>query len=185
MRKPKIHADEELLQVYRKHEIALAPKILQALLLLFVVLYFGFAYGVIFSSLLAGYLFAVFTACILAYIAHLYTLWTLNLYFLTTKRLVHIVHVNIFKKTEIEAPLARILNVSFSTTSMLSHLFNYGNVNIQIVGLAEPLILKKIPKPEEVKDFIWKTHLQYAGEQKLTYTQPEITAIDNNLPYAP
>src|SRR3546814_4664852 len=66
-----------------------------------------------------------------------------------SKRLVHILHTGLFKKTVVETPLDRILNVSFRTTGILSTLFNYGDVLVEVVGLDHSLILKAIPGPSK------------------------------------
>src|SRR5258708_32662109 len=90
-----------------------------------------------------------------------------------------------FKKYVGETALDRVLNVSFSTTGFISTLFHYGDVHVQVVGIEHPLVLKSVPNPGDVKDFIWKLHHNYGGDQKITYTQPEIAPAGQEIPYAP
>lgn len=180
-----IHEDENLLQVYRKHELTLVPKIFQIFFLTFIPWYFGLKYNFVFSSKAHTQLYMIWTLVIAIYAAHTFVIWTVNVYMITSKRLLHIAHTGLFKKLVTETPLDRVLNVSFRTTGILSTLFRYGDVLIQIVGLDHPLVLKDVPNPSQVKDFIWKIHLEYGGEQKITYTQPEIAPLNKHIPYAP
>ncbi len=180
-----IHDDENLLQIYRKHELTLVPKILQVFMLIFIPWFFGLKYNFIFSSKGHTNIFLFWTLLIGIYAAHTFLIWTINVYMVTSKRLLHIAHTGLFKKLVSETPLDRILNVSFRTTGILSTLFRYGDVMVQIVGLDHPLLLKDVPNPAQVKDFLWKTHLEYGGDQKITYTQPEIAPAGKHIPYAP
>ncbi len=64
-------------------------------------------------------------------------------------------------------------------------MFGYGDVFVQVVGLDHPLVLKNVPQPSDVKDFIWQIHLSYGGDQKITFTKPEIAPVEKYIPYAP
>jgi hypothetical protein len=181
----KIHDDENLLQIYRKHEITLVPKVLQIFVLIFIPWFFGLKYNFVFASQAHVKIFLAWTILVAFYALHAFMLWAINVYMLTTKRLLHIQHTGFFKKFVTETPLDRILNVSFSTSGFFSTIFHYGDVHVQIVGLEHPIVLNSVPNPSDVKDFIWKLHHTYGGDQKITYTQPEIVSVDKEIPYAP
>lgn len=180
-----LHHDENLLQLYRKHEITLLPKILEIFILLFVPWYLGLKYDFIFSSPTHAKIFLIWTILVAVFALYVFLVWAINAYIVTSKRLLHISHSGLFKKVVHETPLDRILNVSFRTTGIISTLFRYGDVMVQVVGLDEPLVLEKVPNPSTVKDFIWSMHLEYGGEQKITYTKPEIAPVEKEVPYAP
>lgn len=180
-----IHDDENLLQVYRKHELTLVPKIFQVFILIFIPWFLGLKYDFIFSSKTHTQIFLFWTILVAIYTAHIFLVWSINVYMVTTKRLLHIAHTGLFKKMVSETPLDRILNVSFRTTGLFSTIFRYGDVLVQVVGLDHPLVLTNVPSPSHVKDFIWKMHLEYGGDQKITYTQPEIAPLSAHIPYAP
>lgn len=185
MFKHNLHENEKLLQVYRKHEMTLVPKILQIFVLIFIPWYLGLKYDFIFSSRGHANIFLIWTLLVALYAIQAFLIWTVNVYLVTDKRLLHIEHDTIFKKSVVETPLDRILNVSFRTTGFFSTLFHFGDVTVQVVGLDQPLILKSVPNPAQVKDFLWKMHIEFSGEQKVTYTQPEIAPVDRKIPYAP
>jgi hypothetical protein len=180
-----IHEDENLLNTYRKHELTLVPKIFQVFILIFIPWFFGLKYDFVFSAGWHTNLFLLWTILVGFFAVHTFLVWTINVYLVTTKRLLHIAHTGLFKKMVTETPLDRILNVSFRTTGIFSTLFRYGDVLVQIVGLDHPLVLKDVPNPVQVKDSIWRMHLEYGGDQKITYTQPEIARADAHIPYAP
>lgn len=181
----KLHPDEQLLELYRKHEITLLPKVFEVFVLLFVPWYLGLKYDFIFSTSWHAQVFLIWNLILAVFAAHFFLVWNYNVYIISSKRLIHIAHKSIFKKNVNETPLDRILNVSFRTTGLFSTIFGYGDVLVQVVGLDQPLILEKVPNPSEVKDFLWQKHLEYGGEQKITYTQPEIAPTDKYIPYAP
>jgi len=185
MFKHQLHDDETLLQVYRKHEITLVPKVLQIFVLIFVPWYIGLKYDFIFSSRSHQIIFLIWTLLVAVFALNVFLLWSINVYIVTSKRLLHIRHTGLFKKMVNETPLDRILNVSFSTKGIFSTLFNYGDVFVQIVGLEHSLILQDVPQPLKVKDFIWEIHHTYGGDQKITYTSPEIAPVDKHIVYAP
>ena len=185
MFKHQLHDNETLLQVYRRHEITLVPKTLEFFVLLFVPWYLGLRYQFIFSSSAHMELFLFWTILVALFAVQTFVIWTINVYLVTSKRLLHVEHRNLFKKSVIETPLDRILNVSFRTTGFFSTLFHYGDVAVQVVGLDQPIVLRQVPAPSKVKDYLWQIHIEYSGEQKITYTQPEIAHPDQKIPYAP
>jgi hypothetical protein len=85
-------------------------------------------------------------------------IWFRNCYVLTNLRLILFAHEGLFKRTVIETPLERVLNVSYKTTGVMSAIFGYGDVEVQVVGLVEPIILKHIPDPAGIKDYLWQMH---------------------------
>jgi len=180
-----LHENEKLLQIYRRHETTLVPKVLQIFALTFIPWYLGLRYQFVFSTPGHQRLFLLWTLLVGVYAIHTFMIWTINVYIVTDKRLLHIEHDTIFKKTVLETPLDRILNVSFRTTGFFSTLFHFGDVLVQVVGLDQPLIMQNVPSPAHVKDFLWKMHSEFSGEQKVTYTQPEIAPVDQDIPYAP
>ena len=172
-----IHDDEQLLQAYRKHEITLVPKVLEIFILIFIPWFLGLKYQFVFSSRAHTDIFLVWTLLVAFFAAHTFLVWTINVYLVTSKRLLHIAHSGLFKKTVTETPLDRILNVGFRTTGILSTVFRYGDVLVQIVGLDHPLVLKDVPNPSAVKDFIWKLHLENGGPDNLIYNKPQVAKV--------
>lgn len=85
-------------------------------------------------------------------------IWYRNSYVITNQRLIIFDHEGLLKHAVIETPLERVLNVSYRTTGVLSALFDFGDVEVQVVGVVEPVILRHIPNPAEIKDYLWELH---------------------------
>lgn len=178
MPKHGLHENEKELCVYRKHEITLLPRLFEIFVVLFVPWFFGLKYDFAFSSPTWTKVYFVFSGVVLVYLLRYLLLWRMNIYLFTDKRLLYIYHPRIFKKIVTETPLDRILNVSFRTKGIISTIFHFGDVLVQVVGLDQPLVFKDIPEPEQVKDFIWKLHLEF-GTKEIVYV-PHAPVTEKN-----
>jgi hypothetical protein len=175
--------NEEVLEIYRSHEITLAWPVFKTFFLLFMPWFFAIEYGV------AGEyesIFVIYTAIVCLYLAWKFVIWYLNVYIITTSRLIEIQRSGVFSKEVLETPLERILNVSFRTTGFVSTLFGYGDVLVQVVGLEQPIDIEDVPTPHAVKDFLWAMHEEHGGlAMQPTHTTPEIAPVGAAIPYAP
>jgi hypothetical protein len=169
-----LHENEQELQTYRRHELTLAPVVLQVFALIFIPWYFGIEYNFVFSAPLHTDLFFLGTLAVAAYTLQRFVIWYLDYYVVTSERLLHIQHINAFNRTVTETSLDRILNVSYKTTGFFSTLFHYGDVHVQAVGMDQPFLVESVSEPEKVKDFIWAEHLKHGGGTHITYTKPAI-----------
>jgi hypothetical protein len=176
-----LHPGEQLLYTYHESEIVLAKPVLIIFLALYVPWFFALKY-----DLAAQYrsLLFLWTVVIFLYAAREYIMWSLNRYIITTQRLIRLHHYGVFKKIVIETPLERILNVSYKTTGIRSAVFRYGDVEVQVVGLMEPIILKNIKHPQHIKDYLWQMHQQRAKEQPADgYTNEHIARLQEEAGY--
>lgn len=85
--------------------------------------------------------------------------YNLNAFLITSERLIVIVHKGFLKKEVFETPLERILNISFSIAGVAQSLGGFGNVQVHILGMGQPLVLKNVSRPAKLKDELWKIHL--------------------------
>lgn len=124
---------------------------------------------------------SVWTAILALYLLREYKLWTFQKYIITTKRLIKVHHDALFKKVVVETPLERILNVSFKTTGLFSVIGRFGDVEVQVVGLMEPIVLKNITRPAKIKEYLWRAHEQAVNakgfdpthlQEHIGYTKP-------------
>jgi hypothetical protein len=151
--------DEKVIAIYRQSEVVLFKPVLFIFVLIYVPWYFLLQNG-----LAADYdrLILFWTILVLLYGVNRYFLWLLNIYLITDKRIIKVNYKNVFNKQVLESPLDRILNISFSVRGFWAALFNFGNLEVQVAGLAEPMVLKKVSQPAKVKDFLWKTHAAHS-----------------------
>ncbi len=147
--------DEHLKNVYRQSKLFLFKGFVIPFASLFVPTYFLWKY-----ELLSQFRTIVLLAAIVIGVWFLRNsiIWFRNCYVLTNQRLIVFSHDGLFKRTVIETPLERVLNVSYKTTGVMSAIFGYGDVEVQVVGLVEPIILKHISNPAGIKDYLWEMH---------------------------
>jgi hypothetical protein len=174
-----LHSGEHLKEIYHQTEIVLSKTVLIVLAALYIPWFLALKY-----DLFVQYrrLLLFWTLVVLVYAIREYMIWTFNKYIITSERLVVLSHVGLFKRVVIETPLERILNISYKTTGFWSSLFRYGDVEVQVVGLIEPLILRNIKQPREIKDYLWQLHQQQASQHS-QYNNEEIAHIQEKAGY--
>jgi hypothetical protein len=86
------------------------------------------------------------------------SIYNLNVFLITSERLIVVFHEGFLKKEVYETPHERILNISYNITGPTQSLGGYGNVDVHIIGLAQPLVLKNVAKPAQLKDDLWRIH---------------------------
>lgn len=147
--------------MYRQTEFVLVKTVLWVFLLIYGPWFFLIKYEL--DSRYRVLLF-FWTLAILIYAVGKYLLWLVNVYVLTDKRLISFEYKSLFNKSVLETPLDRILNVSFTSKGVMASLMNFGDVFVQVQGLPEPMVLKKVKDAGKVKDFLWKAHSGQFGK---------------------
>ncbi len=158
--------DQEILhKTYRQTKYVLVRPLSFIFLGLTLTWYFGLQYDITesFPSLLW-----LITTVFGAFAIRDLILWYNNQYIFTNERLVRVSYHEIFRYTVMESSLDRILNVAFKTTGILSVMGHFGDVEVQAAGMLEPIVLKHINRPDEVKDYIWTLHGRHPKSDKLS-----------------
>ncbi len=147
--------EEHLKNTYRQSNVFLFKPLMLSLIIVLVPTYFLWRY-----QLLNQFKIVVLILGIVVGVWFLReaVIWLRNCYVLTNQRLLLFAHDGLFKRTVIETPLERVLNVSYRTTGLISAIFGYGDVEVQVVGLVDPVILRHIPDPATIKDYLWEMH---------------------------
>lgn len=153
---------EQIRDIFRQSMVVFGRPLLISLIAIIFPWYFGVKYGLA-ENYSQG--LWVWTIVVVIYFFRQVLVWRLNEYIVTNKRLFKIAHEGLFKRTVIETPLERILNVSYKTTGLLSVIFGFGDVEVQVVGLVEPIILRHISRPAKIKDYLWQLHGRVATNQ--------------------
>lgn len=104
------------------------------------------------------FLLGIWTVIWLLYFIYKYSLWLINISLITSRRLVNIHYCSLIKKQVTETPWDRVLNISYKSEGFFSTIFNFGDVEVKINVVQEPLALKNISKPSEIKDVLWEMH---------------------------
>lgn len=93
----------------------------------------------------------------LVYIFFEWVVWYLDLYILTTKRIVDIEQRGLFSRQVSETSLDRIQDVTFEIKGILATFFNYGNVRIETAGSETVISLDQVKDPELLQKTIFNT----------------------------
>src|SRR6185503_9306663 len=159
MNQKNLHEGEQVLRLLRQTKLILLPIGFLGLIVLYIPwsLVFKYDVGQPFTGIILFW-----TIVVVIFFLRKLILWHRNKYLISNKRLIKFEHIGLFKKIVVETPLERILNVSYKTTGLLSSTTKFGDVEVQVVGLIEPIILKNIRHPAQVKDFLWDLHSKTA-----------------------
>lgn len=163
MRSLILQTDEEVVSVFRQSRAVLAAPGVVAVAAVLLPLWYVFRYDLF--STLAFWLFLWSVLVALWFLSKVF-LWHRETYTITTRRLVKSVHEKMFHQVVSETALDRILNVSFRTTGPWSVLARFGNVDVQVVGRLEPIVVKAVRSPAVTKEFIWRLHERAAASSK-------------------
>lgn len=174
-----LQENEHHRNTYRQSNLFVAKPITVGVILSLLPAYFLIQYGLFYQY---RWLYILFLIIIFLWTFRHILIWWRNSYVLTNQRLLIFEHDGLFKHTVIETPLERVLNVSYKTTGVFSAIWQYGNVEVQVVGLVEPIILKHIPDPEYIKDYLWQMHKRVVGKQ-IAYNAENIDHYQEEIGY--
>ncbi len=173
--------NERIRQVYRQSPWVLVHPVGLPFIVLALLGYLAFRFSI------QGPLRFIMLGVIVLLILHalkLYIIWRLNQYVITNQRILHYSQKGLFDQTVTETPHERVLNVSYKTEGIISRLIGYGDVVVQVVGLMEPIILKNIDEPMEIKDYLWEMHKRIAQDKGNTvYQDSDATTIQEHVGY--
>lgn len=157
MRSLILQPNEEVVVVFRQTPMVLWWPTAILLVATFVPIWYVAHYELYASA--STFLLIWLCLVVLWWMRHIY-LWSVQRYIVTTKRFVKVAHEGIFRHVVTETALDRMLNISFRTTGMLSVLARFGDIELQVVGLLDPIVVGNIADPTAVKEFLWRLHEQ-------------------------
>ncbi|HRY59865.1 MAG TPA: PH domain-containing protein [Patescibacteria group bacterium] len=165
--------DEKVLKIIRRHLFVLFKENAITMLLLmisFIVMAMYFRYNIWVVFVIA---FLVFFFCVISIFYHYFT-WEKDVYIITDRRIVDVDQKTLFAKTQKEAFLNKIQDVTMEITGVSGSLFKYGNVLIKTAS-DNSLTLDDVHRPEKVQKIIFDLIKQKENKNN------EKTAEDNKL----
>ncbi len=154
-------SDEEILYVIHRHWfnifVQFIPFILGLLVVLGVFVFFFFVYPDAFAAI-DRRLFAFVESMLLIFLwLFAFLIWIdyyLDVWIITTKRIVNIEQKGLFVRSMSELYLFRVQDTTSEVKGFFPSMLNYGDVFIQSAGEQERFQFHKIPDPYAVKDTI-------------------------------
>lgn len=162
--------EEKMIRIVHRHWIVMAQKMTMIIGMLFVPLVGLFLLP--FMSLSEAitsfvvYLFSLY-ALFVAVIA--FAMWMdyyLDVWVVTSKRIVDIEHRGIFNREVSEFMIERIQDVTTHNPNFLSLFLGYGTIEIHTAG-EKTFSARDLPKIKEIKDIIIKLRMTHANERTL------------------
>ncbi len=176
---PGLLPDEKMVQLYRRHPITLFGLYLGIVVTLIIPVSAYFlirginadffaTQGVIVLFVLFLSIFLLFSLLFMfqQFLDH----W-LDVWILTTRRIINIEQTGLFTRVRAEVRLYRVQDVTSEIKGFMRHMFNYGMVFTQTAGERMRFTFEDIPEPKEASKLI----LQLAERDQRTHEQ-EITS---------
>ena len=173
---------EHIRQIYRQSGFVLFHPLILSFLAIVVPAYLVFQYEV---SSFVNTLLWIWIIVVIGHAFRVFIIWRLNRYVVTNQRLLHYAQKGLFDQAVTETPHERVLNVSYKTEGIISSIFRYGDVIVQVVGLMDPIILKNISTPMEIKDYLWEMHKRLAqGKNNNIYADTDAAHMQEQVGYS-
>lgn len=103
-----------------------------------------------FKALLIIFL-SIYYLSILLFMLNSFVDYYLDVWLVTTERILNIEQKQIFSRVTAEHKLTKIQDVASEVHGIIATLFDYGDVHIQTAGEKERFIFKQVPHPQEIK----------------------------------
>ncbi len=85
----------------------------------------------------------------------------LDIWIVTTERIIDTELLGLFQRNLSEFKLSRIQDVSVDVHGIFPTLLDYGNVHIQTAGVTRQFVFQQVPKPQKIKRLILEAHDTY------------------------
>ncbi len=109
--------------------------------------------GSVFFFVSAAWLFFIWIAFMI-----IWTNYYLDVWIVTSKRILDIEQHGLFSRDMSEFRLDRIQDVTIEVKGILPTLLRFGDIHVQTAGEAREFIIRSIPHPYRVRDIIIKEH---------------------------
>lgn len=151
---------EKVERIYRRHPLNLLSPILISIVMLFPILIIlpmidtlGYLADPLFQ--LGAWLFSgVYAAFVLNFFIMEWIFWYLDVWVLTSNRLMDVQLISLFNRQVSQLPLVQIQDVRVDTKGYLPSIFRYGDITVQSAGSSGFFILRSIPGAKEVAQTI-------------------------------
>jgi len=151
---------ESVILLLRRHPFVILIRLAFSILLLLAPIIAGtvFTEFIIFHHLvyLVTFLSAVWYLLLWQVIFYALTMYTLDVWIVTDRRIIDSKQHGFFNRTISELHLSRIQDISVNTKGVIPTLLHFGDLQIQTAGTEEKFNFLQIPNPEKVKDEIMR-----------------------------
>jgi len=152
--------DEKVILLLRRHPFVILIRFIFSAFLVSVPVVFWiiFAQFLLLHKIFDLFLFlsSVWYIFVWADIFYSLTMYTLDVWIVTNKRIIDSTQHGFFNRTVSELHLNRIQDISVKTEGIIQTFLHFGNLQIQTAGTEERFNFSQVPEPMKVKDEIMK-----------------------------
>ncbi len=182
-----ITSDEDIILVIREDIIVIGFKLIGFFILFLFLILFRLILNSFFSNLGVELfydvgLYSVLAVLILTF-AYTFHNYFLSLQIVTTKRLIDIDQIGLFRREVNELAVEKIEDVTYKQNDIFSTLFGYGTVSVQTAaevsegtkGITGGFVFENVPKPDVVQTII--SNLYHENNQKEKIETARLNAL--------
>jgi energy-coupling factor transporter transmembrane protein EcfT len=163
-----IHPDERVILEIRRHWFVLFSQTIFLAILIFIpiaLIFFPTVGARIWSSsILLSITIFVFGFWFLLVWILFFIFWTdyyLDVWVLTSRRIIDIEQHQLFHREVSEFRLDRIQDITIDVRGILPTLLHFGDIHVETAGETQKFIIKIVPHPDKIKDAIFKQQEQF------------------------
>lgn len=166
-----LHENETVLMTIRRHWfILLAPSFLIFILLLLPVtllplIPFAFPEVEIGLGSLSNFILSLYLMFLLAFAFLIWMNYYLDVWIITTERIIDIEQHNLFSRTISEFPMSRVQDISIDVHGVIETFLKFGDLKVQTAGSQNGFVINDAPHLYEAKDAILKQAMRFRAER--------------------
>lgn len=162
------HSDEEVVLFLRRHWSILLSSMSRPIVLALVAVIAYFVVPYFLPDLvdveilpLVNLILYVYILFVVAYAFHIWLDYYLDVWIVTTERILNIEQDGLFNRTASEQKIYRVQDVTSVVKGVMATLFDYGDVHIQTAGTEKRFVFEQVEHPGAIKKAIIATQDMY------------------------
>lgn len=109
-------------------------------------------------------IFFVIIIIAVCYILRKLTVWSLNVFLVTNRRILDLNQTGLFSKSVTETTFDKIQDISYNKKGIFATLLDYGDVVVKTASHDENLELKKVHHPADIQDLLTECQSKFSKE---------------------
>ncbi|HNQ31421.1 MAG TPA: PH domain-containing protein [Candidatus Woesebacteria bacterium] len=139
---------ERTILLLRGHPFTQISWVINSVVILILVLIFDIIWGQSLSIRAYFWVNALAVIAVGAYAWYNFLLWYYTVGFVTNRRVIDIDYYGVGKRRLIQAPIAKVADVTAKTSGYFGQVFDFGVVNVQTEGYIQNITFTNVPNPD-------------------------------------
>lgn len=157
-----LKADEEEVAIVREYGyILFFPLLISSLA---IIIDFFFMYPLWRLGWWGALIFLVIIFITAIYILRKIFIWSLNVFLITSRRIIDLNQTGLFSKSVTETTFDKIQDISYNKKGIFATLLDYGDVVVKTASHDDNLELKRVHHPAEIQDMLTECQGKFSKE---------------------